>query len=414
MTILTLGACLMLSNALAQQPTPRYVTHLVRKGETLDQISKWTGVPKKQIIFANNLYSKKFHPGMVLAIPVPKPTPRYDLRKASGFAPYTLRAHDRAANVAAKFHMTPQAVKSLNPSIAWAHPKAGAEIRIPMRNAFIYKLAALPDLSSHYAYTTRPNTIVRALPGSRARRVVEVQAGRHVKVLAQSDYWYKVKFEYGTIGWVRGDLLRAAPDRKVYAKAETKSTPRRRSSGRVAYHASPNRVRGVRNNTGPLPTAGDMLAFAKSLQGTPYRYGAASRHATDCSGYTLQVLKHEGIKLPRTAAEQSHKGRKVTKDNLKPGDLVFFHTSRGSRISHVGIYMGNGKFIHASSGGGKVQVNSLKEGYYKKRFATARRVAKVTHKETAAEKLARTKKEDESAMKKAEQGTTTPVGADGK
>lgn len=406
---------MIVSSALASHPTPHTVSHLVRKGETLDQISKWTGVSKKQIIVANNLYSKKFRPGMVLAIPVPKPTPRYDLRKASGFAPYTLRAHDRAASVAAMFHMTPQAVKSLNPSIAWAHPKAGEQIRIPMRNAFIYKLDALPDLRSRSAYTTRPNTIVRALPGSRAKRVVEVQAGRHVRVLAQSDYWYKVKFEYGTVGWVRGDLLRAVPEGKVYAKSVPASRPKRRSSGLVAYHAPSNRVRGVRNYSGPLPSAGDMLAFAKSLEGTPYRYGAASRHATDCSGYTLQVLKHEGIKMPRTAAEQSQKGRKVAKDNLKPGDLVFFHTSRGSRISHVGIYMGNGKFIHASSGGGKVQVNSLKEGYYKRRFATARRVAKVTpKKETAAEKLARTKKEDENAMKKAEQGTTTPVGTDGK
>ncbi len=145
-----------------------------------------------------------------------------------------------------------------------------------------------------------------------------------------------------------------------------------------------------------------MLEFAESMKGVPYRYGAASRSGTDCSGFALQVLRHEGIKMPRTAAEQSTRGQHVGAGDLKPGDLVFFHTSRGSRISHVGIYMGNGKFIHASSGGGKVQVNSLSEGYYHKRFATARRVAKVKHHETHAEKISKAKHEDEDAMKKAE------------
>ena len=61
---------------------------------------------------------------------------------------------------------------------------------------------------------------------------------------------------------------------------------------------------------------------------------------------------------------------------MSKGDLVFFHTGRGHRVTHVGIYMGSGKFIHASSGGGKVQVNDLSEGYYSNRFVTGRRVAK--------------------------------------
>ena len=65
------------------------------------------------------------------------------------------------------------------------------------------------------------------------------------------------------------------------------------------------------------------------------------------------------------------------KDNLKKGDLVFFKTTRSDRISHVGIYIGEGKFVHASSGGGKVRVNNLSDGYYSKRFAGAKRVAKA-------------------------------------
>jgi hypothetical protein len=65
---------------------------------------------------------------------------------------------------------------------------------------------------------------------------------------------------------------------------------------------------------------------------------------------------------------------------MKAGDLVFFHTARGHRVTHVGIYLGHGKFIHASSGGGKVQVNSLADGYYSHRLVTARRVKGLPHK----------------------------------
>jgi cell wall-associated NlpC family hydrolase len=67
-------------------------------------------------------------------------------------------------------------------------------------------------------------------------------------------------------------------------------------------------------------------------------------------------------------------GQKVRYGEMKPGDLVFFHTTRGKRVSHVGIYIGRGKFIHASSGGGKVQVNDLSSGYYQHRLVGARRV----------------------------------------
>jgi cell wall-associated NlpC family hydrolase len=116
-----------------------------------------------------------------------------------------------------------------------------------------------------------------------------------------------------------------------------------------------------------------LMDKASSFLGVRYRYGAASRSATDCSGFTTQVFKSQGVKLPRTAREQSSRGQKVSRGELKAGDLVFFNT-RGSRVSHVGIYKGNGKFIHASSGGGKVMESSLDEGYYKRRFAGARRV----------------------------------------
>ncbi|MEJ5170871.1 MAG: C40 family peptidase, partial [Fimbriimonadales bacterium] len=129
----------------------------------------------------------------------------------------------------------------------------------------------------------------------------------------------------------------------------------------------------------PLPQGdGSVLGTAFAMRGTRYRYGASSRSAVDCSGFTRLVFQRHGVSLPHSSRAQANVGVSVPKSQLQKGDLVFFKTNRGTRINHVGIYIGDGKFIHASSGGGKVQVNSLNEGYYAKRFAGARRVAKAS------------------------------------
>ncbi len=395
------AVALLAGNALATKhnKTPAPVKHIVHKGETLDKIAKWTGVSKKQIILANNLSSKKFRPGLALYIPVSNtPSPKHYNLNVRGFAPYTIRPHDSDRRIANMFHMSPADVRSTNPSLAWNHPKAGIVIQIPLRNAVAFKLDHVATLHSTFATITRPDTVVRKAPGSNAGRIAKVDAGRHVRILERDDHWYRVRFEYGTVGWVRGDLLASySPPREL-----THAVHHERSVRMASYH--PMERRSSRDSRGlPLPpVSGDMLTYAQSMLNTPYSYGHASRSSTDCSGYTLQVLQHSGIKMPRTAAEQSHKGQHVDGGSLKPGDLVFFHGSRSGRISHVGIYVGEGKFIHASSGGGKVQVNSLGEKYYRQRFATARRVGNVKHHSNQAERIAEAKHEDADAMRKAE------------
>jgi cell wall-associated NlpC family hydrolase len=108
---------------------------------------------------------------------------------------------------------------------------------------------------------------------------------------------------------------------------------------------------------------------------TPYKYGGNSDTGIDCSAFTLEVFKKaELISLPRSAREQFGIGEKIsTKDELHFGDLVFFNTRRRSNPGHVGIYLGDNQFVHASRTLG-VTVSSLEETYYKKRFTGARRV----------------------------------------
>ena len=97
------------------------------------------------------------------------------------------------------------------------------------------------------------------------------------------------------------------------------------------------------------------LAFAKSELGTPYRYGAAGPSAYDCSGLVMAAFKKAGVTLPRTSAAQARVGTRVSRSELKPGDLVFFY----SPVSHVGIYLGNGKMVHASTSGEPVKVSDI-------------------------------------------------------
>jgi cell wall-associated NlpC family hydrolase len=118
-----------------------------------------------------------------------------------------------------------------------------------------------------------------------------------------------------------------------------------------------------------------LVEQAMSYLGTPYRRGGSSRSGVDCSGLVGAVYGQAGLALPRTAAEQFAKGEKVADNDLRPGDLVFFHNTYKHGISHVGIFIGNGRFIHAAGRRDGVIVSDLARPYYRARFAGARRVA---------------------------------------
>jgi cell wall-associated NlpC family hydrolase len=112
---------------------------------------------------------------------------------------------------------------------------------------------------------------------------------------------------------------------------------------------------------------------AYSFLGARYRFGGNSRSALDCSSFTQQVFRQQSVKLPRTAREQFYVGNEVMRGDLKKGDLVFFQTY--ARFpSHVGIYLGNGKMIHASSSEHRVVISSMDTPYYLSRYLGARRM----------------------------------------
>ena len=132
----------------------------------------------------------------------------------------------------------------------------------------------------------------------------------------------------------------------------------------------------TRRSASPSETE-ELLSYARSFLGTPYRYGTSGPSSFDCSGFTSHVFGHFGIKLERSSADQATKGEIIrSKDDLQPGDLVFF--SSGGRVFHVGIVLEKTgaesfNFIHASTSAG-VTVTSSESSYWRPKYHSARRM----------------------------------------
>jgi len=114
-----------------------------------------------------------------------------------------------------------------------------------------------------------------------------------------------------------------------------------------------------------------VARYARTFVGVPYRWGGTSpRTGFDCSGFVTFVYRHFGVSLPHYTVSQFQRGRRVARGALRPGDLVFF-----AGLSHVGLYIGGGRFVHAPHSGTRVSVASLRRGWYRSSFAGARRIS---------------------------------------
>jgi cell wall-associated NlpC family hydrolase len=112
-----------------------------------------------------------------------------------------------------------------------------------------------------------------------------------------------------------------------------------------------------------------IVETAESFVGLPYRWGGSSaEEGFDCSGLTMAVYQLNGLNLPRMSGDQFRAGTAVPREGLSEGDLVFFAISGGQKVSHVGIYVGDGRFIHSPGRGKAVRVDSLSDGYYDARY----------------------------------------------
>jgi cell wall-associated NlpC family hydrolase len=172
-----------------------------------------------------------------------------------------------------------------------------------------------------------------------------------------------------------GDKLVIPGKHAVKAKRETSKVARSSHSAknRVAAIKAKHAAKIAKVNSGDTPTKTKLIRTALAYCGTRYRSGGTSRGGFDCSGFVRYVYQKYGLSLPHSSAAQSSRGVSVSRSQLKAGDLVFFQTN-GRGISHVGIYMGGGKFVHASNHGRGVTTDSVNSAYYSPRYRGARRV----------------------------------------
>jgi uncharacterized protein YgiM (DUF1202 family) len=226
----------------------------------------------------------------------------------------------------------------------------------------------------HVGWATGSSTTVRTGPGTEHNPLTSVPRGTTVVILAQRDDWYQVAMSDNKVGWISSKLVSTREE--ALARGDTPSKPT--GSTKVAQRPA-TRPAATPTVAPDIGTFGGRLAktaLGYLRRGIRYVWGGSEpSRGFDCSGFVRYVVNTLGYRLPHNAAQQFGYGTPVSSATLRPGDLVFFRNTTGrSGISHVGIYIGGGQFIHSSSARRGMVVSTLRSGYYAHKYAGARRI----------------------------------------
>lgn len=378
-TALILITALLATGLILASPHPasaQTITHTVRAGENLFRIALRYGVTVEAIVRANGLADPdRIYPGLVLRIPkaasddqtVRRPASKPSVKPRPASVPravrvarsYRVQRGDTLAAIARRHRVTVAALKRAN-GLRSDRIYPGQRLLIPGRR---------PRLSSGPPLPVQP-VVIPPLPIERTTDVLPAPAvGEQIlapqalrlrrgpksyfatltlvapetplTVVSVRDNWYEVQLPEGETGWVYEDQLRVVE----------RVTP------------DPSTIRGA-----------DIVRDARRYLGVRYRWGGSTERSLDCSGFVYIVFSERIAGLARLRSYNYYRmGAPVEPEDLLPGDLVFF-TTYAPGPSHVGIYVGEGTFIHASSGAGKVVISHLTEDYYASRYLGARRL----------------------------------------
>ena len=217
-----------------------------------------------------------------------------------------------------------------------------------------------------YGYVNGNGVNVRSGPGTGHSKIGVANLADKPYIIGINETWFKVIIG-SQIGYIRSDFvdLTEIP----YENKASVNTPKFYRGGK-STGVAPSAA--ALNGTSANSTAERIIATAKKYIGVPYLWGGTTPSGFDCSGFLQYVFRQNGINLLRTSKQQYTMGVWVSKANLQKGDLVFFQTGSNG-ISHVGMYIGNGQFIHASSSKG-VTITDLSNSYWAARYHGARRV----------------------------------------
>jgi len=322
------GFCILGGTALAQCAGWGEAKHRVVEGESVWSIARAVGVDYQSILAANGLTEDSvIRPGQELVIPS-RDQSRASAPAASASVTHIVRAGESLWTIARRYGTTVRAIAAANDIDPDKALRVGTRLDIPAGGA------APEEAAGHSE--------------AEAIELYEVRAGDSLWTIAR---------RYG----ISLSALARANDLEVDAIL------------RVGQVLMVPGSRAVAANVDAAEVENRFVRTAMQYKGVRYRYGGMTSRGMDCSGLVARVLRVHGIDAPHNSKALYALGQPVSRDQLHAGDLVFFHTTRAG-ISHVGIYIGNGRFIHASSSGGCVQIDRLDTGYYREHYVGARRV----------------------------------------
>ncbi|MCM2265504.1 MAG: LysM peptidoglycan-binding domain-containing protein [Desulfuromonadales bacterium] len=400
-TILLAGLLLLpftatIAEAKATSSAP--LVHVVKQGDSLYEISRRHGLTVNELKRLNGLSSNRLKLGQKLA-----------LNKAA--APPLPRVTKAAARK----------------DKAVAHPDSKS-VHVVKKGDSLYTIAR------RHGITVEQLKQVNNLNGNR------LKIGQKLALSSQTDPESIARAEAP-----EPQRKRASVEQHVVKKGETLAAIARRHHMKVSELKRLNGLRTTKLKIGqrlalsdpyeernPILLPGDasddeVVEMASSSDSTlekvafnylsiPYRFGGNSRRGIDCSAFVQQVFREMDVQLPRSAREQFRFGEEIERDQLQKGDLIFFRTY--ARFpSHVGIYLGEGKMIHASSRSRRVVVTSIDHPYYRKRFIGAKRISLLDEEETPSSQLqdeatASSEVEDVAAPVEVAEATTLDSGTD--
>lgn len=304
--------------------------HIVQAGDSLWQIALDNGITVEQLQVLNNLTGDSIKPGDRIII-LDDNSSTAAVSPLAGQECYCVQSGDCLSTIAAQFGLTVQQLREMN-DLQSDLIKPGDMLTVRKTQASIPAAAntTILDTRSTTEYTVQCGDCLHGIAQRTGNTIEQLRA----------------------LNQLEGDLI--YPGQKLIA-AMTGTSEVSRAGGSTL---------GISR----------ILETAARYLGTPYKYGGNSPGGFDCSGFVQYVLKSCGYSVPRTAAAQQQMGKPVGEEDLQPGDLVFF-ACWGSGVDHVGIYVGDNRFIHSSSPrSGGVIYSSLHESFYARTYVGATRI----------------------------------------
>jgi len=375
-------------------------SYTVRKGDTVSQIAEKFNIKTANLKRANRLKNNNIRVGQKLS--VPRTTSNLVVKSAKKDLIYSVKKGDTLTAIARKFDINVRTLKQYN-NLNSSNLSIGDKIRVPDNSLTITKSGDIQYKvvkgDSLLRIANNFNVSVRSLKSANGLNSNRIHTGDKLIIPPASTIKRSSKSRAKTAKYSRNTKNATTINYRVRG-GDTLSSIARKHNSTVTKIKQANNLMGssiysgqklkvpskiyastssksvkTRNSfTNESELKDELIKVAKKYLGAPYKFGGTStKTGIDCSAYVNKVFKSFDVYLPRTARGIYKKGNHVSKSKLQKGDLVFFRTY-AKFPSHVGIYMGDGNFIHASSAKKKVIITKLSGNYYKKRYIGAKRI----------------------------------------